>query len=35
LQQRLSEVTRAGFASDVGAKGEDVRVMGYLHDPWA
>jgi diaminohydroxyphosphoribosylaminopyrimidine deaminase/5-amino-6-(5-phosphoribosylamino)uracil reductase len=35
LQQRLSGVTRVAFASDVGAKGEDVRVMGYLHDPWA
>jgi diaminohydroxyphosphoribosylaminopyrimidine deaminase/5-amino-6-(5-phosphoribosylamino)uracil reductase len=34
LQRRLSGVTRAAFASDVGARGDDVRVAGYLHDPW-
>jgi diaminohydroxyphosphoribosylaminopyrimidine deaminase/5-amino-6-(5-phosphoribosylamino)uracil reductase len=32
LQQRLTSVTRAGFPH---GNGEDVRVAGYLHDPWA
>ena len=35
VQQRLSQVTRAAFPSDVAANGDDIRVAGYLHDPWA
>lgn len=31
LQERLSSVERATFAN---GEGEDVRVSGYLHDPW-
>jgi diaminohydroxyphosphoribosylaminopyrimidine deaminase/5-amino-6-(5-phosphoribosylamino)uracil reductase len=34
VQERLSSVTRSAFASDVLAGAEDVRVSGYLHDPW-
>ena len=32
LQQVLTSVTRATFPH---GKGEDVRIAGYLHDPWA
>lgn len=32
LQEQLSSVERATFAN---AAGEDVRISGYLHDPWA
>jgi diaminohydroxyphosphoribosylaminopyrimidine deaminase/5-amino-6-(5-phosphoribosylamino)uracil reductase len=35
LQQRLTQVTRVSFASDLVPGAEDVRVSGYLHDPWA
>jgi diaminohydroxyphosphoribosylaminopyrimidine deaminase/5-amino-6-(5-phosphoribosylamino)uracil reductase len=35
LQQQLSAVTRASFASDIAPGAEDVRIAGYLHDPWA
>jgi diaminohydroxyphosphoribosylaminopyrimidine deaminase/5-amino-6-(5-phosphoribosylamino)uracil reductase len=31
LQQRLTFVTRATFPH---GKGEDIRIAGYLHDPW-
>jgi diaminohydroxyphosphoribosylaminopyrimidine deaminase/5-amino-6-(5-phosphoribosylamino)uracil reductase len=31
LQQRLTSVTRAAFSN---AGTEDVRISGYLHDPW-
>lgn len=31
LQERLSSVERATFENGAG---EDVRVSGYLHDPW-
>jgi len=34
LQQRLTEVTRTTFRSDLGPNAEDVRITGYLHDPW-
>jgi diaminohydroxyphosphoribosylaminopyrimidine deaminase/5-amino-6-(5-phosphoribosylamino)uracil reductase len=34
LQQQLSSVTRQTFPSDAGDGGEDVRIAGYLHDPW-
>lgn len=32
LQARLTSAERAGFAN---AAGEDVRISGYLRDPWA
>jgi diaminohydroxyphosphoribosylaminopyrimidine deaminase/5-amino-6-(5-phosphoribosylamino)uracil reductase len=35
LQQRLSQVTRLSFPSDLAPNAEDVRITGYLHDPWA
>jgi diaminohydroxyphosphoribosylaminopyrimidine deaminase/5-amino-6-(5-phosphoribosylamino)uracil reductase len=35
LQQRLTQTTRATFPSDVAPHTEDVRIAGYLHDPWS
>jgi diaminohydroxyphosphoribosylaminopyrimidine deaminase / 5-amino-6-(5-phosphoribosylamino)uracil reductase len=35
LQERLTQTARATFPSDVAANREDVRISGYLHDPWA
>jgi diaminohydroxyphosphoribosylaminopyrimidine deaminase/5-amino-6-(5-phosphoribosylamino)uracil reductase len=35
LQQRLTHTTRASFPSDLAPNAEDVRITGYLHDPWA
>ena len=35
LQEQLSSVERVAFAHDAGSPGDDVRVCGYLHDPWA
>jgi diaminohydroxyphosphoribosylaminopyrimidine deaminase / 5-amino-6-(5-phosphoribosylamino)uracil reductase len=35
LQQRLTQVTRTGIPSDLAPNAEDVRITGYLHDPWA
>jgi diaminohydroxyphosphoribosylaminopyrimidine deaminase/5-amino-6-(5-phosphoribosylamino)uracil reductase len=35
LQQRLTRATRATFPSDLAPNAEDVRIAGYLHDPWA
>ena len=32
LQQELTSVERASFSN---ATGEDVRISGYLHDPWS
>lgn len=32
LQQQLSSVERTTFPN---AEGEDVRISGYLHDPWS
>jgi diaminohydroxyphosphoribosylaminopyrimidine deaminase/5-amino-6-(5-phosphoribosylamino)uracil reductase len=32
VQRRLRGVQRRSFGADAG---EDVRVIGYLHDPWA
>jgi diaminohydroxyphosphoribosylaminopyrimidine deaminase/5-amino-6-(5-phosphoribosylamino)uracil reductase len=34
LQQRLTQITRATFPSDLVPNTEDVRISGYLHDPW-
>jgi diaminohydroxyphosphoribosylaminopyrimidine deaminase/5-amino-6-(5-phosphoribosylamino)uracil reductase len=35
LQQRLTQVTRTTFPSNLALNAEDVRITGYLHDPWA
>jgi diaminohydroxyphosphoribosylaminopyrimidine deaminase/5-amino-6-(5-phosphoribosylamino)uracil reductase len=35
LQQRLTQITRTTFPSDLAPNAEDVRITGYLHDPWA
>ena len=35
LQQRLTHTTRAAFPSDLAPNAEDIRITGYLHDPWA
>lgn len=35
LQQRLTQTTHATFPSDITPNAEDVRITGYLHDPWA
>jgi diaminohydroxyphosphoribosylaminopyrimidine deaminase/5-amino-6-(5-phosphoribosylamino)uracil reductase len=35
VQQRLTQVTRATFPSDIAPNTEDVRITGYLHDPWS
>ena len=35
LQQRLTHTSRASFPSDIAPNAEDVRITGYLHDPWA
>jgi diaminohydroxyphosphoribosylaminopyrimidine deaminase/5-amino-6-(5-phosphoribosylamino)uracil reductase len=34
LQQRLRSITRASFGSDIAPGAEDVRITGYLYDPW-
>jgi diaminohydroxyphosphoribosylaminopyrimidine deaminase/5-amino-6-(5-phosphoribosylamino)uracil reductase len=34
LQQRLTHTTHAPFPSDLAPNTEDVRITGYLHDPW-
>jgi len=35
LQQRLTDATRLSIPSDLAVNAEDVRITGYLHDPWA
>ncbi len=35
VQQRITQTTRATFPSDLAPNAEDVRIAGYLHDPWA
>ncbi len=35
LQQQLTRTTRASFPSDLAPNAEDIRITGYLHDPWA
>jgi diaminohydroxyphosphoribosylaminopyrimidine deaminase/5-amino-6-(5-phosphoribosylamino)uracil reductase len=35
LQQRLTQTTHITFPSDITPNAEDVRITGYLHDPWA
>jgi diaminohydroxyphosphoribosylaminopyrimidine deaminase/5-amino-6-(5-phosphoribosylamino)uracil reductase len=34
IQQRLTQITRNPFPSDLAPNAEDVRITGYLHDPW-
>jgi diaminohydroxyphosphoribosylaminopyrimidine deaminase/5-amino-6-(5-phosphoribosylamino)uracil reductase len=34
LQQRLTQATRATFPSDIPPNTEDIRITGYLHNPW-
>lgn len=34
LQQRLTQTTRATFPSNITPNAEDIRIIGYLHDPW-
>jgi diaminohydroxyphosphoribosylaminopyrimidine deaminase/5-amino-6-(5-phosphoribosylamino)uracil reductase len=34
VQQRLTQTTRATFPSDLAPNTEDVRITGYLHNPW-
>lgn len=35
LQQRLTQTTRTTFPSDIPPNTEDIRITGYLHDPWS
>ncbi|MGA7157231.1 MAG: bifunctional diaminohydroxyphosphoribosylaminopyrimidine deaminase/5-amino-6-(5-phosphoribosylamino)uracil reductase RibD [Acidobacteriaceae bacterium] len=35
VQQRLTQTTRATFPSDLAPNAEDIRITGYLHDPWS
>jgi diaminohydroxyphosphoribosylaminopyrimidine deaminase/5-amino-6-(5-phosphoribosylamino)uracil reductase len=35
LQERLTQVTRSSFPSNLAPNAEDVRITGYLHHPWA
>jgi diaminohydroxyphosphoribosylaminopyrimidine deaminase/5-amino-6-(5-phosphoribosylamino)uracil reductase len=34
LQQRLTQTTRATFPSNIPPNTEDIRITGYLHNPW-
>jgi diaminohydroxyphosphoribosylaminopyrimidine deaminase/5-amino-6-(5-phosphoribosylamino)uracil reductase len=35
LQQRLTQTTRVAFPSDLPPNADDIRIIGYLHDPWS
>jgi diaminohydroxyphosphoribosylaminopyrimidine deaminase/5-amino-6-(5-phosphoribosylamino)uracil reductase len=35
LQQHLTHITRGTFPSDITPNVEDIRITGYLHDPWS
>jgi diaminohydroxyphosphoribosylaminopyrimidine deaminase / 5-amino-6-(5-phosphoribosylamino)uracil reductase len=35
LQQRLTHTTHSTFPSDITPNTEDIRITGYIHDPWA
>jgi len=35
LQERLSRTSREAFPNNKARKTEDIRIAGYLHDPWA
>lgn len=35
VQQRLTQTSRSIFPSDIAPNAEDVRITGYLHDPWS
>jgi diaminohydroxyphosphoribosylaminopyrimidine deaminase/5-amino-6-(5-phosphoribosylamino)uracil reductase len=34
IQQRLTQITHTTFPSDLAPNAEDVRITGYLRDPW-
>jgi diaminohydroxyphosphoribosylaminopyrimidine deaminase/5-amino-6-(5-phosphoribosylamino)uracil reductase len=34
LQERLTQTARTTFPPDGGSNADDVRITGYLHDPW-
>jgi diaminohydroxyphosphoribosylaminopyrimidine deaminase / 5-amino-6-(5-phosphoribosylamino)uracil reductase len=34
LQQRLTQTTPTSFPSGIAPNTEDIRITGYLHDPW-
>jgi diaminohydroxyphosphoribosylaminopyrimidine deaminase / 5-amino-6-(5-phosphoribosylamino)uracil reductase len=34
VQQRLTQTTRTTFPSNLAPNAEDVRITGYLHNPW-
>ena len=34
LQQQMTRVQRATFPHDASGETEDIRISGYLHDPW-
>jgi diaminohydroxyphosphoribosylaminopyrimidine deaminase/5-amino-6-(5-phosphoribosylamino)uracil reductase len=35
LQRQLTATTRTTFPSDIPPHTDDIRITGYLHDPWA
>jgi diaminohydroxyphosphoribosylaminopyrimidine deaminase/5-amino-6-(5-phosphoribosylamino)uracil reductase len=35
LQRQLTSTTRTTFPTDLPPHAEDIRITGYLHDPWA
>jgi diaminohydroxyphosphoribosylaminopyrimidine deaminase / 5-amino-6-(5-phosphoribosylamino)uracil reductase len=35
LQERLTQTTHTTFPSDILPNAEDIRIAGYLHDPWS
>lgn len=35
LQESLTGITRSTFAHGDASNSEDIRITGYLHDPWA
>ena len=35
LQQQLTSLDRTTFPHDASGSSEDIRISGYLHDPWA
>jgi diaminohydroxyphosphoribosylaminopyrimidine deaminase/5-amino-6-(5-phosphoribosylamino)uracil reductase len=35
LQRQLTSTTRTTFPTDLPPHAEDIRITGYLHDPWS
>jgi len=35
LQQRLTQTTSTTFPSDITPNTEDIKITGYLHNPWS